>query len=57
MGPLEPVKETLSHEVGVLGEVTAPTQEQASAIANNARVSCLHMPYEVSRLNHRAVLC
>ena len=47
MGPLEPVVDTLSHELGVLGEAIATTPELASAIANNARVSCLHMPYEV----------
>jgi hypothetical protein len=34
------------HEVGVYCDVIAPTQELANAIANNARVSCLHMPYE-----------
>ena len=45
MGELEPCK-TIPHEIGILGEVTAPTQELANAIASDARISVLHMPYE-----------
>jgi hypothetical protein len=44
MGPLEP-NPTPAHEVGVMGEVVAPTEEKAMAIANSARVSCLHLFY------------
>ena len=57
MGPLEPVVDTLSHELGVLGEAIATTPELASAIANNARVSCLHMPYEVFSLTAAVKNC
>ncbi|KAF4915599.1 hypothetical protein CGCVW01_v010275 [Colletotrichum viniferum] len=42
MGPLEPNSEP-AHEVGVLGEVVAPTAAKAMAICNSARVSCLHL--------------
>ena len=45
MGAMEPRVSDPIHEIGVYGEVLAPTQELANAIANNARVSCLHMPY------------
>lgn len=45
MGPLEPTRES-AHEIGVLGEVVAPTQAKSHAIANNVRASILHMPYE-----------
>lgn len=45
MGPLEP-NQVAAHEVGVLGEVVAPTQEKSHAIANNVRASILHMPYQ-----------
>ncbi|KAF4867656.1 hypothetical protein CGCSCA1_v013198 [Colletotrichum siamense] len=44
MGPLEPNSEP-AHEVGVLGEVVAPTAAKAMAICNSARVSCLHLYY------------
>lgn len=44
MGPLEPHSEP-AHEVGVLGEVVAPTAAKAMAICNSARVSCLHLYY------------
>ena len=36
----------MPHEVGILGEVTASTQELANAIASDARITVLHMPYE-----------
>jgi len=44
MGPLEPVKEIRSHELCLLMEVTAPTQEDASAIAAVTRHQALHLP-------------
>lgn len=49
MGPLETQhlgQRGNAHELGVMGEVVAPTQELADAIASSARTSCLHMPYE-----------
>lgn len=45
MGALEPLRDHIPHEIGLLGEVTAPTQEMANAIAGAARVTVLHMPY------------
>ncbi|KAF2103748.1 hypothetical protein NA57DRAFT_62618 [Rhizodiscina lignyota] len=45
MGPLEPAQVT-THELGVLGEVLAQSQEEADAIAAYARVTCLHIPYD-----------
>lgn len=45
MGALEPIKDARPHELGILCEVTAATQEIASAICNTARVGCLHAPY------------
>ena len=44
MGPLEPSTK-VAHEIGVFGEVLAPTQELSHTIANNARASILHFPY------------
>ena len=44
MGPLEP-NPTPAHEVGIMGEVVAPTEERAMSIANSARVLCLHLFY------------
>ena len=41
----EPEKDAVPHEVGILGEVTAPTQELASAICSNTRIAVLHGPY------------
>jgi hypothetical protein len=46
MGELEPEKDFVPLEVGLLGEVTAPTQELANAICSNARIGVLHMPYK-----------
>ncbi len=47
MGPLEPQIGSLnSHEIGVMGEVVAPTQALSNAIANNVRTSILHFPYD-----------
>lgn len=44
MGPLEPVKEIRSHELCLLIEVTAPSQETASSIAGIVRHQGLHLP-------------
>ncbi|MVW73021.1 acyclic terpene utilization AtuA family protein [Bordetella sp. 15P40C-2] len=45
MGAQEPVKESGSHEIGLMGEVTAPTQELANAICSSVRIDVLHTPY------------
>lgn len=45
MGALEPCKDFVPLEVGILGEATAPTQERANAICSYARIGVLHMPY------------
>ena len=45
MGDLEPLRHLTPHEVGLLGEVTAATQELANAICSAARITVLHMPY------------
>ncbi|KAL0260309.1 hypothetical protein SLS55_003995 [Diplodia seriata] len=45
MGPLEPESLT-HHELGIMGEVVAETQERSHTIANNVRTSLLHMPYD-----------
>lgn len=45
MGPIEPTP-VAGHELGILGEVVAPSQELSYTIANNARASILHMPYK-----------
>ncbi len=45
MGELEPTP-LCAHEIGVLGEVCAPTQELASSIAGFVRTMCLHCSYE-----------
>jgi hypothetical protein len=44
MGPLEPVKEIRSHELCLVIEATAPTQEIASSIAAIVRHQALHLP-------------
>lgn len=44
MGALEPVKEIRTHELCLLFEVTAPTQEIASAIAAITRHQAIHLP-------------
>ncbi len=44
MGPLEPVKEIRSHELCIIIEVTAPTQDIASSIAGIVRHQGLHLP-------------
>lgn len=45
MGDMEPVKDHVPLELGILGEVTAPTQEMAHAICSGTRIAVLHMPY------------
>ena len=44
MGALEPVKEFRTHELCLLFEVTAPTQEIASAIAAITWYQAIHLP-------------
>ena len=44
MGPLEPVKEIRSHELCLIIELTAKTQEIASTIAGIVRHQALHLP-------------
>lgn len=44
MGPLEPVKEIRSHELCLVFEATASTQEIASTIAGITRHQALHLP-------------
>lgn len=44
MGPLESAS-SIVHEIGIMGEVVAETQDKSHAIANNVRTSLLHMPY------------
>lgn len=44
MGPLEPVREIRSHELCLVMEVTAATQEIATTIVSLARHQALHLP-------------
>ncbi len=44
MGELEPSTD-VPHEVGILGQVTAPTQALAKAICSTARIGVLHLSY------------
>jgi hypothetical protein len=44
MGPLEPVKETRAHELCLIFEATAPTQEIANTIGGIIRHQALHLP-------------
>jgi hypothetical protein len=46
MGNLEPVKEVHSHELGLLIQVVARTQELANAVCALARSATLHCSYE-----------
>ncbi|WRT68191.1 uncharacterized protein IL334_005166 [Kwoniella shivajii] len=46
MAHLEPCSPEHVHEIGLYGEVLAPTQRLANAIANCARVGILHGAYE-----------
>lgn len=45
MGEMEPLRHKLPHEVGLMGEVTAPTQELANDICSSTRIAVLHTPY------------
>ena len=45
MGDLEPNPDFVPQEIGVLGVVTAKTQELANAICASVRVATLHGPY------------
>jgi hypothetical protein len=45
MGAQEPEKDFVPLEIGILGEVTAATQDLATAICSNARIGVLHMAY------------
>lgn len=45
MGPLETQTAGSAHEIAILGEVVAPTQELAATIANTTRICLLHAPY------------
>lgn len=44
MGTSEPCG-GVPHEIGILGEVTAPSQEMATAICTTARIGVLHLSY------------
>jgi hypothetical protein len=44
MGPLEPVQEVGGHEICLLFEATAPSQELATTIASMTRHQALHLP-------------
>ena len=45
MAELEPVKKTLSHELGIVIEAIAPTQNAANTLCGFARSSMLHYGY------------
>ncbi|KAL1968668.1 hypothetical protein VTN77DRAFT_1494 [Rasamsonia byssochlamydoides] len=45
MGSLEPDADILPKEVGICGEVWAPTQQQATHVSSIARLACVHGPY------------
>ncbi len=49
MGGLEPVSEILSHELGIVIEAVADTQEHANTICASARSTMLHYGYEGRR--------
>ncbi len=44
MGALEPIQGITSHEVGIVHEVTAPTQEDANAICHAFASTLIHTP-------------
>ena len=44
LGKAEPLKDTVSHELMLIMEATAPTQEMATSIASSARHIGLHLP-------------
>jgi hypothetical protein len=45
MGPREPVERTASHELGLLIDVVAPTEEVARAVLGIARTNALHVDF------------
>lgn len=45
MGELEPLKDAVSHELGIIIEVVAKTQEMANTICSFARSTMLHYGY------------
>ncbi len=45
MGPIEPVRETTSHELGIVIEAVAPTQEEADTLVSVTRSTLLHYGY------------
>jgi hypothetical protein len=45
MGELEPLRNPTSHELCIIGEVAATSQELATAICGRARTALLHAPY------------
>ena len=45
MGQLEPVREITSHEIGIIIDCVADTQEHASAVCSVARSTLLHYGY------------
>jgi len=45
MGPCEPVKQTQSHELGIVMEAVAPTQAEADALLSVTRSTLLHYGY------------
>ncbi len=46
MGPLEPVRDVNSHELGLVFEAVAPSQEQAQALCSFARSFLMHYHYK-----------
>jgi hypothetical protein len=46
MGKLEPTKETASHEIGLIFEAIAPSQEEAQNICSFARSFLMHYHYQ-----------
>jgi len=45
MGPTEPVRETKSHELGIVIEAISPTQEEADSLVSVTRSTLLHYGY------------
>ncbi len=45
MGPTEPVRQTRSHELGIVIEAVAPTQEEADTLISVTRSTLLHYGY------------
>jgi hypothetical protein len=45
MGPTEPVRQTRSHELGIVIEAVSPTQEEADSLVSLTRSTLLHYGY------------